>query len=100
MSFLVSISTMSLPMNRTLTVFFSYLVLSLVLYGMNLFGPFVYDDVTLIETNQFLRWDLIPNFFRSFIPDSNFAAVGYRPLVFTLFTIEKGLFGLLPWVFR
>src|ERR1043166_590229 len=87
-------------MNRTRNVLFSYLIFAIGGYGTHLFSPWVYDDVPLIEKNDFLQLKFLFHFFRSFISDSNYSSVGYRPLPFAMFTLEKALFGPHPYLFR
>lgn len=85
---------------KSKNVFIVYLVLAFLTFGLTLFNPLLFDDAIFIQANQWLTWQSIPHFFRSFIPDSNWGFVGYRPLVMTSLVIEKELFNGAPWVLR
>ncbi len=63
-------------------------------------NPFLFDDVDVIASNQWLDIKLAANYFRSFIPTSQLSFIVYRPLVILSFAIQKHIFGLDPFWFR
>lgn len=71
------------------SVFLGLLLLASVVFGPHLFNPLLFDDFALILQNQWLKYENIFGFFRSFIPNSGLNFTGYRPLVMTTLSIEN-----------
>ncbi len=74
--------------------------LSFIAFFPALSNPFLFDDLLAISQNQWLEWKNIPSFFHSFIHDSNWNFVGYRPWLMASLVVNKEFFGANPVSFR
>ncbi len=77
-----------------------FIGVSLLAFAPSLSNPFLFDDVTILAKNQWLTFNHLPAFFRSFVHTSTLQFPGYRPLVMSTFVFENEWFGLAPEVFR
>ncbi len=87
-------------MRRDSIVLLLLLFCGLAAFGPSLSNPFVFDDTAFIERNLWLKWEHLSGFFRSFILDSGWSFVGFRPLLMTSFVVQKELAGVDPFAYR
>ena len=83
--------------NRNFTWFFLLSLFGVAAFGAGIFNPLVFDDLSFIAHNEWLRPGFIKGFFTSFLPISNYGFSGYRPLVMTSFVLDRSLGGA-PWM--
>jgi len=72
--------------------------LALLVYANTLANGFVYDDISIVQTNPYITdWRQIPWLFTKGYWSHKFGGSGnYRPLTIITFTVEYALWGLAP----
>ena len=86
--------------NRAIAAFFA--VVGLAVYSTNLNGPFLYDDISLVRNNDYIKsWSHLPQYFsQNEYAGMNEPSNYWRPLVLLVFSLEWHLWGEWPFGFH